>query len=149
MLAQQSDAPAAQIVLRHIEAFNARDVENDPWSADAEMIGPHASASGRDAVLGFQAAFWEAFPDGRLELSHVLGDGEAAAAEGVFSGRHDGPLRSPEGEVSPTGRSISFRWAAVYGVRGDELISEHLFFDQIEFLGQLGLLPDAEAQPAS
>jgi hypothetical protein len=31
--------------------------------------------------------------------------------------------------------------AAVYVTEGDALKSEHLFFDQMDFLGQLGLLP--------
>ena len=31
--------------------------------------------------------------------------------------------------------------AAVYATDGDTLKSEHLFFDQMDFLGQLGLLP--------
>jgi hypothetical protein len=29
----------------------------------------------------------------------------------------------------------------VYRVDGDELVSEHLFFDQLELLGQLGRAP--------
>jgi hypothetical protein len=28
-----------------------------------------------------------------------------------------------------------------YAVRGDELASEHLYFDQTKLLGQLGLMP--------
>ncbi len=31
---------------------------------------------------------------------------------------------------------------ASYEVDGDELVSEHLYFDQFELLGQLGLLPN-------
>jgi hypothetical protein len=37
---------------------------------------------------------------------------------------------------------VELRWAAVYVTHGDTLKSEHLFFDQMDFLGQLGLLPD-------
>jgi hypothetical protein len=36
---------------------------------------------------------------------------------------------------------LALRWAAVYVTEGDTLKSEHLFFDQMDFLGQLGLLP--------
>jgi hypothetical protein len=55
---------------------------------------------------------------------------------------HDGVLHTPNGDVGPAGRAVELRWAAVYVTVGDTLKSEHLFFDQMDFLGQLGLLPD-------
>ena len=106
------------------------------------MTAPGAQVSGRDDVIGFLDVFHEAFPDGRLEVKQLLSDGPAAAAEGTFVGTHDGVLHTPNGDVAPTGRAIEFRWAAVYATDGDTLKSEHLFFDQMDFLGQLGLLPD-------
>jgi hypothetical protein len=36
---------------------------------------------------------------------------------------------------------VDFRWMSSYDVRGEELASEHLYFDQAELLGQLGLMP--------
>jgi hypothetical protein len=50
-------------------------------------------------------------------------------------------LPSPNGDVAPTGRAVVLPWAAVYVTDGEALKSEHLFFDQMDFLGQLGLLP--------
>ncbi len=78
----------------------------------------------------------------RLEVERLLTDGPAAAAEGTITGTHDGVLHSPNGDVAATGRAVELRWAAVYATDGDTLKSEHLFFDQMDFLGQLGLLPD-------
>jgi predicted ester cyclase len=49
-------------------------------------------------------------------------------------------LRTPAGEVPPTGRSVRFRWAGFYRTHGDELASESLYFDQAELLAQLGLM---------
>jgi len=39
-------------------------------------------------------------------------------------------------------RAVEFRCAAAYEVAGQELASEHLYFDRVELLGQLGLLAD-------
>jgi len=64
-----------------------------------------------------------------------------AAAEGTIAGTHDGVLHTPNGDVAPTGRAVELRWAAVYATDGETLKSEHLFFDQMDLLGQLGLLP--------
>jgi predicted ester cyclase len=104
------------------------------------LRAPGAQVSGRDNVTGFLAVFQEAFPDLRLEIEQLLTDGSAAAAEGTLTGAHHGVLHSPNGDVAPTGRAVELRWAALYVIDGDTLKSEHLFFDQMDFLGQLGLL---------
>ena len=99
---------ARDVILKHIDAFNGRDSDADPWAADAEFTAPGAQVSGRDNVIGFIAVFQEAFPDLRLEIEQLLTDGPAAAAEGIMtapmmvcstpptamSRRQDEPLRS-------------------------------------------------------
>ena len=132
---------ARDVILKHIDAFNGRDSNADPWAADAEFTAPGVQVSGRNNVIGFIAVFQEAFPDLRLEVEQLLTDGPAAAAEGIMTGTHDGVFHTPNGDVAPTGRAIALRWAAVYVTEGETLKSEHLFFDQMDFLGQLGLLP--------
>ena len=44
---------ARDVILKHIDAFNGRDSDADPWAADAEMTAPGAQVSGRDNVIGF------------------------------------------------------------------------------------------------
>ena len=86
--------------------------------------------------------FQEAFPDLRLEVTQLLTDGPAGAAEGIIAGTHDGVLHTSNGDVAPTGRAVELRWAAVWVTDGDTPKSSTLFFDQLDFLGQLGLLPE-------
>jgi hypothetical protein len=52
-----------------------------------------------------------------------------------------GVFHTPSGDVAPTGRAVELPWAAVYATDGEMLRSEHLFFDQMDLRGQLGLLP--------
>jgi predicted ester cyclase len=132
---------AKDVILKHIAAVNDRDGGAEPWAADAELLAPGGHANGRDEVIGFLGVFQEAFPDLRLEIKRLLTDGSSAAAEGTIAGTHNGVLHTPNGDVAPTGRAVELRWAAVYVTDGDTLKSEHLFFDQMDFLGQLGLLP--------
>ena len=134
-------ADPKRVVERHVEAFNARDADASPWSEDAGLVAPNASVQGRDEVLGFLGVFWDAFPDGRLETSSLISEGSDVAAQGRFVGTHTGVMRTPEGDVAATGRPVDLRWMSAYEVRGEELASEHLYFDQIELLGQLGLMP--------
>ena len=132
---------ARAVILKHIAAINDRESDADPWAADAELVAPGGQATGRDDVIDFLGVFQEALPNLRLELTQLLTDGPAAAAEGTIAGTHDGVLHTPNGDVAPTGRAVELRWAAVYVTDADTLKSEHLFFDQMDFLGQLGLLP--------
>jgi predicted ester cyclase len=134
-------ADPKSVVEHHVETFNARDVDANPWSNDADFVAPNGAMHGRDAVMGFFGVFWNAFPDGRLELSNLLAEGSVVAAEGRFIGTHTGVLATPAGDVAATGRPVDLRWMSSYQVRGDELASEHLYFDQAELLGQLGLMP--------
>jgi predicted ester cyclase len=134
-------ADPKHVVERHVEAFNARDTDSTPWSDDGELVAPNASMQGREQVLGFLGVFWEAFPDGRLETSRLLSEGSTVAAEGRFVGTHTGVMHTPAGDVAATGKSVDLRWMSSYEVRGDELTSEHLYFDQTELLAQLGLMP--------
>lgn len=129
------------VIDKHIAAFNNRTPDDDPWAADAEMVAPAGTFSGREGVLGFLSVFQGAFSEGALTVDSAVVDGADASVEGTFEGVHDGPLSSPSGPVEPTGRPVSFRWSATYRVDGDELLYEHLYFDQLDFLGQLGLLP--------
>jgi predicted ester cyclase len=132
---------AKDVILKHIAAVNDHDSDADPWAVDAELVAPGGQASGRDNVIAFLGVFGEAFPDICLEIKQLISDGSAASAEGLLVGTHDGVLHTPNGDVAPTGRPVELRWAAVYLTDGDTLKSEHLFFDQMDFLGQLGLLP--------
>ncbi len=132
---------AKDVILKHIAAVNDRDSDADPWAPDAEMAAPGAHVNGRDEIIAFLGVFQEALPDLRLEIKQLLADGPAAAAEGTLTGTHDGVLHTPDGDVAPTGRAVELRWAALYLTDRDTLKSEHLFFDQMDFLGQLGLLP--------
>lgn len=131
---------ARTVIEQHIDAFNNRTPDLEPWASDAEMISPGGSFTGRDGVLAFLSVFQQAFSDGKLVVDTMVVEGENASVEGRFEGQHDGPLHSPSGPVEATGRNVSFRWSATYVVNGSELVSEHLYFDQLDFLTQLGVL---------
>ena len=65
-------ADPKSVVERHVETFNARDVDASPWSDDADFVAPNGAMHGREEVMGFFGVFWNAFPDGRLELSNLF-----------------------------------------------------------------------------
>jgi len=142
-------ATALQVVERHIAAFNAKDQEAEPWTADAEIVTPGGRFEGREQVLGFLKVFWDAFPDARLEITRSIEDGELATAEGTLIGTQTGALQTPDGEIPPTGRGVQLRWMSMYEVPADEIAFEHLYFDQVELMTQLGVMSGAPAEQAA
>jgi predicted ester cyclase len=71
--------------------------------------------------------------------------GDAAATEVVFTGTHTGPMLSPSGEIPPTGRRVTLRSASVLEMKDGLIASEHVYLDQLEMMGQLGLMPPASS----
>ena len=111
---------------------------------DCEWVVPGAALSGRDAVREWTTPFNEAFSESRHECVRVEEIGNTVYAEGIWHGVNDGPLQTPQGEVPPTGKEVALRFAVVVTGELDAGVarSVHLYFDQLEFLGQLGLIPE-------
>ena len=127
------------VIERHVAAWNAHDVEALPFRADAELLEPGVRARGRDEIHGLAHLYWGAFPDARLQVLRLLGEGSLVAVELRFTGTNTGVFRTPDAELPPTGRLVDFRAMELFEVRGDEIVSGHLYFDQNEFLTQLGM----------
>ena len=56
-------------------------------------------------------------------------------------------MRMPSGETLPaTGKTLRIRSCDVTTVKDGEITSHHFYFDQLEFLGQLGLMRQLTSQ---
>jgi len=105
-----------------------------------ELFGPGAVFDGEDAVRGYFASSRATFPDQANEpiALRPLGD-DAVLAEFWLTGTHKGPLKTPQGELAPTGKSIRVRMAAVFEFTpgGKGIICERVYFDSATILRQL------------
>jgi len=69
-------------------------------------------------------------------------DGDNVVEESVFNGTNDGPLTGPDGSQIPaTGRQVSEPFSGLHTVRDGRIISTRFYFDQLDMLTQLGLMP--------
>jgi steroid delta-isomerase-like uncharacterized protein len=112
------------------------------YAADAVVVTPDAGEiRGNEEVAAWYGEFLDAFPDARYESAYAHELGNTAIDEGYFVGTNTGTLRSPTGETIPaTGRSVRFRACDFATVEGGVITSHRHYFDQMEFLGQLGLM---------
>jgi steroid delta-isomerase-like uncharacterized protein len=126
------------------DTFNAHDIEGfaDVVADDVVFQAPGGMrGEGKAACVEFYGGWWSAFPDGHVEVHrlHIIDD--VVVEEGTFTGTHQGVLRTPAGEVPPTGRSVSLEYIQVLRFREGKHVSFNLMFDRLLMLEQLGLVP--------
>ena len=115
------------------------------YAEDAVAETPdEGTVTGREAVARWSLDFLSAFPDAKFESVAEHESGNVAIDEGFVVGTNTGPLITPEGEMPPTGKSIRLRACDVATVENGQVKSHHFYFDQMEFLTQLGLAPQEE-----
>lgn len=134
-------AEPIEVARRHDAAFNAQDVETRMAieTPDIETVMPGGmTLKGPEQVIQAVRSFWEALPDARIVVDRELAAGDTVVNEGWLTGTHTGVFRTPDGEIPPTGKQVSLRYAAVKRFREGRLVAEHLYFDRLELLQQLG-----------
>jgi ketosteroid isomerase-like protein len=137
---------ARDVMDRVTKAVTSGDVDelNRLYSQDAAIETPdQGTISGRDAIVGWFTGFKTAFPDMSWEPLHEHEAGKTAIDEGYVVGTHTGPLEAPTGEnIPPTGKKVRVRSVDIATVENGAVTSHRFYFDQMEFLGQLGLAPE-------
>jgi steroid delta-isomerase-like uncharacterized protein len=129
---------------RHVQAFNQKNLEEfvSNESPDVEFVIPGGiTLRGRDQVSEYMQIFWSAFPDMNVSENYQVISGDTAVTESTYRGTHTGTLRTPNGDIPATGKRVQGRQVTVQRVKDGQVWSEHLYFDQMEFLGALGLIP--------
>jgi quinol monooxygenase YgiN/predicted ester cyclase len=131
------------LIERDVDLWNARD--HEAWLAGidlhrVEMQGPGGMRlTGREAADTTWATWQEAFPDNRLQTIAIHADDRGGVHEALATGTHTGTLRTPAGDIPPTGQTAQLRISEVYEFEEGKVTSFHLYFDQDELRSQLGI----------
>lgn len=138
---------AREVMDRLTTAMSAKDKETlaKCYAVDAVAFTPdQGEIKGREGITQYLYEFWDAMPDVRYEYADKHEAGDVAIDEGYVIGTNTGPLVLATGEsLQPSGKQVRVRSCDVAKVENGEITSHHFYFDQIEFLGQLGLLPES------
>jgi steroid delta-isomerase-like uncharacterized protein len=129
---------------RGTETFNAHDLEGfaEVLADDVVFRAPGGMrGEGKEACAGFFGSWFAAFSDAHVDVHSVYFADDVAVEEGTFSGTHDGTLRTPAGDIPPTGRSVAVDYVQVLRFRDGKHVSFNLMFDRLAMLEQLGLAP--------
>ena len=130
-----------QLCRDYFKAFLARDtawmdkhiapgfVRHDP-GLPFEVRGPGGVAALHDALM-------PGFPDMKLELEDLVGEGEKVLVRLVIHATHTGPF----GDLAATGKTITVAVLDLFQIRDGRLIEHWAQLDNLGMLKQLGALP--------
>ena len=114
-------------------AVIAPDCQFEDVARGEAQVGPEAYKRDYERWRG-------AFPDGTLEITNVLVDGEWAVVEYLNRGTQTGPLHSSLGSFPPSGRWMEARYCSVMRVKDGMVVEGRDYYDSASIARQLGLV---------
>ncbi len=125
------------------EAFNKQDWElfSELHTADTRVVNADGSVTTGLAKHIEDMKDFSFLPDLQVEEHSVkVGQGDWTAVIGTLSGSFTAPLRLADGtEVPPNGRRVRIQMATFARWENGAIAEEILFYDNGEFMKQLGL----------
>jgi predicted ester cyclase len=125
---------------------------NQDWAAAEKFYAPDAvgvtpdqgEIKGGAEIMQWLKQFFDSFPDGKYQPEFQHESGNTAIDEGWFTGTNTGELVLPTGDRLPaTGKRVRVRGADMATVENGLITSHRFYYDQMDFLGQLGMAPGA------
>jgi steroid delta-isomerase-like uncharacterized protein len=95
----------------------------------------------REQAKAYNASFIPAFPDLHFEDRYVLADGDKIVYFWDGTGTHDGPLALPTGTAPATHKKASVPGVLYVELKDGKIVREETYWNQVELLAQLGLMP--------
>jgi steroid delta-isomerase-like uncharacterized protein len=124
-------------------AVESHDVDSmlNLYADNAIIMTPDAGQlKGTKQIGEYWHQFVDAFPDSKYQVISKLEAGNKAVDEGYFIGTHSKTMTLPTGQtIPPTGKQVKVRSCDVATVESGKINEHHMYFDEVEFLRQLGL----------
>jgi steroid delta-isomerase-like uncharacterized protein len=129
---------------RYVELYNTGDLDAcmELYAEDAVQTMPEGTFVGRSAIRERLNRELAGFSDLVYTVSSFVEQGDAFADEWTTVGTHTGPLTLPDGtQLPPTGKRVEVRGMEYVQVRDGKIVIDNLYYDNLAFLAQLGLVP--------
>ncbi len=129
---------------RFVAAFNAHDEKalNELHSDDIKFSAPGGfkATNAKDATA-YATTWLKAFPDGKMKVRSEITSGPWVVQEILMEGTHTAPLESPTGTIAPTYKKVVGYGVQLLRVENGKIAEARIYFDQLDQMTQLGLIP--------
>jgi steroid delta-isomerase-like uncharacterized protein len=139
---------AKQVLERAVDAWNRKDLDGVVALARPEAKITSAGGielHGLEGIRQYYVLWRTACPDNIVQYRNVVAEDDRLIGEATFTGTHTGILHHPAGEIPPTGKRLSIDYVGAFRMVDGKIASLRIYFDVMELMQQLGLVP----QPAS
>ncbi len=129
---------------KFVAAFNAHDEKalSELHADDIKFNAPGGFKATNAKDASAYAMNWlKAFPDGKMKVRSEITSGPWVVQEIVMEGTHTGPMAGPNGTIAPTYKKIAGYGAQILRVENGKIAEARIYFDQLDQLKQLGLMP--------
>ena len=137
---------AIETATRLLKAFNDGDWDAFLAGVTDDVVyvesGTGRRIEGADAYLALCHGWRTALPDVSGTVHRALEGGGVVAQEVTWTGTHDGPLPTPDGDIPATGRAVSVDATLWIETRGDAVAEVHHHLDVMALMAQIGGYPD-------
>ena len=117
-----------------LEMFN-----DSNFVKDVVMHASPADVVGIDSMKAFYANYLTGFSNIEFTIKDIFGQGDKLIKHWNFKGTHSGDFFG----IPATGKAVSLDGVTLVKMSGGKIAEEQDFFDNLDFLTQLGLMPPA------
>lgn len=112
------------------------DMFNDSNFTKDVVMHAHPDIVGIDSARAYYANYLTGFSNIKFTIIDVFGQGDKLVKHWRFQGRHTGTFFG----IPATGKDVAVEGATLVKMRGGKIAEEQDFFDNYEFMKQLGLI---------
>jgi steroid delta-isomerase-like uncharacterized protein len=131
------------LVKKVYDLWNDRNLDGalDLATDDIEirLVALDQTLIGRDGFRRFMERFATASSDMKKAITNQVASEDQVVSEFRLRGTHDGPLRTPHGEIPPTGHAVDLPVVEVIGIRDGRVAFIKNYSDTATLMRQLGV----------
>lgn len=111
---------------------------------DHEELPPGLSGPPREQLKQFVAMWKAAFPDGYVEISDIIAEGDRVVSRSTLHGTHSGEFLG----IPPSGNQINYEIIDIARIVDGKCVEHWAASDNLKLLQQLGAMPVEAPAPA-
>jgi steroid delta-isomerase-like uncharacterized protein len=113
-------------------------------SPDLKVYQPGMPPLDRVAFQQFGQVFYAAFPDLHHHIEDQVAEGDTVVNRLVIRGTHQGAFQG----IPPTNKAVTLTAIAIQRYADGQMVEQHMVFDALGLMQQLGVVPAPEQAPA-
>jgi len=136
---RQSVVDHKDVLRKAAQAFNNVDDRSGWFEAHADSVEAHGlgpTALDKAGLKSFYGALWAGFPDLKIHIDDLVGEGDKVVWRVTASGTHTGAFQ----DVAPTGKAVRFGAHYTFRFEKGKIAERWSTLDRLSLLVQIGAM---------